>query len=245
MPEYEFTATLLHAYNGGDGKITLASSKPVELESNVTSDTLLLDVNGNGDALNIDHEATSANAINIDAVNTSGQVIDVNFAPASSSNCNILDISSHANHTGKIINLSHTGTGRGISIDKSAVSDAFGWSLLINDTAAQTNVATARMVNNNTSTTTYLLELLTSSSSSALLLDQDSNSASRTFAMKINTDNAGAGGAGGIDMSTMSVDEPLIKAPSDAISSLGTLTHQIAVDIGGTIYYIPAYTTGS
>jgi len=68
----------------------------------------------------------------------------------------------------------------------------------------------------------------------------------------LSIENAGTGtclsitGAGlGIDMSSFSVDEPLLKAPADAITSLGTVSHQIAVDIGGTVFYIPAYTTGS
>ena len=79
----------------------------------------------------------------------------------------------------------------------------------------------------------------------AIQIDQDVNSASDIYALTIASDNAGAGNPGGIDVSSFSADEPLIKAPSDAISSAGTLSHQLAIDIGGTIYYLYAYTTGT
>jgi len=47
------------------------------------------------------------------------------------------------------------------------------------------------------------------------------------------------------DFSNEAVDEPIFKAVADAVTSAGTLSHQIAVDIGGTTYYLYAYTTGS
>lgn len=40
-------------------------------------------------------------------------------------------------------------------------------------------------------------------------------------------------------------DQPFLFAPSDAITTPGTASHQIAVDIGGTTYYLVAYTHGS
>jgi len=73
----------------------------------------------------------------------------------------------------------------------------------------------------------------------------NSLSASDVYAMKVTNDNAGAGAPGGIDMSTFSVDEPLLKTVADAITTVGTVSHQIAVDIGGTTYYLVAYTHGT
>lgn len=69
----------------------------------------------------------------------------------------------------------------------------------------------------------------------------------RTWAMYIKSDNAGTGTAlpGGIYMADFSVDEPIIRVVNDAISTPGTLSKQIAVDIDGTTYYLYAYTTGS
>lgn len=78
-----------------------------------------------------------------------------------------------------------------------------------------------------------------------IVIVQDSNDAGDVYAMSIESDNAGAGGPGGIDFSTFTADEPLFKFVNDAVTSLGTLTKQAAVDVGGTTYYIPLYTTGT
>ena len=48
-----------------------------------------------------------------------------------------------------------------------------------------------------------------------------------------------------MDFSNESADEIILKAPEDAVSSAGTLTHQIAIDVGGTTFYLYAYTTGT
>jgi len=78
-----------------------------------------------------------------------------------------------------------------------------------------------------------------------LTVDKDSNDAGDIYAMVINSDNAGAGNPGGIDLSSMAVDEPVIKAVADAITGAGTVSHQIAIDIGGTTFYLVAYTHGT
>lgn len=79
----------------------------------------------------------------------------------------------------------------------------------------------------------------------AITIDMDCNDASDRYAIKIMADNAGAGKPGGIDLSTFSSDEPLLKVPADAISSAGSISHQIPVNIGGTVFYLVAYTHGS
>ena len=76
-------------------------------------------------------------------------------------------------------------------------------------------------------------------------MEQDSNSSSDIYAIRIVNDNAGSGTPGGIKMDSFSVDEPLISAPLDAITTSGTLSHQIAIDINGTTFYLEAYTHGS
>ena len=72
-----------------------------------------------------------------------------------------------------------------------------------------------------------------------------SNSASDIFGLTITSNNAGAGVPGGIDMSSFSLDEPLFAGIADAITTAGTVSHQIPVDIGGTIFYIALTTHGS
>lgn len=79
----------------------------------------------------------------------------------------------------------------------------------------------------------------------ALDIDRDGNSASKVVGARIVVDNAGAGNVIGIDMSSFSAGEALLKVPASAVSSAGTLSHQIPIDIGGTVFYLYAYTTGT
>jgi len=55
----------------------------------------------------------------------------------------------------------------------------------------------------------------------------------------------GTGVSIGIDCSNLPVDRPVLGVVADPISSLGTLSGQIAIDVEGTTYYIPYYTHGS
>lgn len=48
-----------------------------------------------------------------------------------------------------------------------------------------------------------------------------------------------------LDFSNESADEAVFKFPADAVSSAGTLSHQVPVDVGGTVYYLYLYTHGS
>ncbi|MBW8034706.1 MAG: hypothetical protein FVQ79_03385 [Planctomycetes bacterium] len=47
------------------------------------------------------------------------------------------------------------------------------------------------------------------------------------------------------DFSTEDLDDPVLKARADAITSAGAAKHQIAIDIGGTTFYLVAYAHGS
>jgi hypothetical protein len=128
----------------------------------------------------------------------------------------------------------------------------------INNTGAQTSSdALARFKQSSASTTVPVMELETDATTGgnllldnngngiALNIDQDGNSASKIWGQKITVDNAGAGGVGGIDFSGMSVDEAILKGIADAITAVGTISHQIPIDIGGTLFYLVAYTHGS
>lgn len=48
-----------------------------------------------------------------------------------------------------------------------------------------------------------------------------------------------------LDFSNEGLDEAILKARADAITTAGTVSHQIAIDIGGTTFYLVAYTHGS
>lgn len=48
-----------------------------------------------------------------------------------------------------------------------------------------------------------------------------------------------------IDFSGEGADEEVFKFPADAVTSAGTLSHQVPVKVGSTTYYLYLYTTGS
>lgn len=106
---------------------------------------------------------------------------------------------------------------------------------------------------NNASSNGTFIRMVKAGSGTNLLLDQNGNGLglyidkdctvnnTRTWALQIDSDNAGTGTAlgCGIDMSSFSVDEPVLKVVADAITVLGVIAGQIAIDVGGTTYYIP------
>lgn len=55
----------------------------------------------------------------------------------------------------------------------------------------------------------------------------------------------GSGHSRAVDVSSLAVDFPVLKVVADAITNPGTLSGQIAIDVGDTVYYIPYYTHGS
>lgn len=80
----------------------------------------------------------------------------------------------------------------------------------------------------------------------AVYIDVDSAIAStRVFGLKIDVDNTGTGTqVGGIDLSSFSSDEPLLKVPVDTNTTAGTLSGQFAVRMNTTTYYVNLYTHG-
>lgn len=211
-----------------------ANVNTVEVLNDGTGNGLLVDQNGNGIALNIDSEATTAAVINCTSVNTQNPYA--------------------------------------FSID--ALIEE-GWrAFTITNTAAQTNSASifriysaqqdtggqlAYLWENNASATNTILSLNHAGSGKSLFIDQNGNGLAlqidkdctvndtRTWAMAIASDNAGTGTAlgCGIDMSSFAVDEPLLKVVSDPGNTPGDLTGQLAIDVGGTTYYVYYYTTST
>lgn len=79
----------------------------------------------------------------------------------------------------------------------------------------------------------------------ALYIDVDAAVASRVFALKIDVDNTGTNGfVGGIDLSSFSADEPLMKVPVDTNATAGTLSGQFPVRMNTTTFYVNLYTHG-
>jgi len=163
--------------------------------------------------------------------------------------------------TGMAQKVTNNGTGEAFRFEQNAVLGGSKTAFAIYSNQAHVNGDSflLKIEQDNASSTQPLAKLKNDGTGANLILDQDANAMAlyidkdvavndtRTWAMQIDSDNSGTGTAlpGGIDMSSFSVDEPLIKAVADAVSTAGTLSQQIAVDIGGTTYYLYAYTTGS
>lgn len=84
--------------------------------------------------------------------------------------------------------------------------------------------------------TANALEIKSGSSADTTVLGIDKNGT-----LKFTTLN----NALGIDFTGIASPNPILKANATAISTAGTLSYQIPIDIGGTTYYIYAYTAGS
>lgn len=80
---------------------------------------------------------------------------------------------------------------------------------------------------------------------SSLYVDRDGNNAAKIWGVQVDVDNAGAGGVGGIDLSSFSTGEAVLKFVADATDPTaggGAAIGQIAIDIGGTIRHLAYYT---
>lgn len=129
--------------------MALEKHSKFEINNSDTEDGLFINKDGNGIALNIDTEATSADSINIDAVNTSGVVIDLNLTPGSSSTAEAIDISMGANCTSHAIAIVNNGTGRAITANQVGVLSASDYSLNIYSNTIQTNNQLVRFMQDN------------------------------------------------------------------------------------------------
>lgn len=81
--------------------------------------------------------------------------------------------------------------------------------------------------------------------SGAVYIDLDGSTASRISGLKIDVDNTGTNGlVCGIDLSSFSADEPLLKVPVDTNATAGTLSGQFPVRMNTTTFYVNLYTHG-
>src|SRR3990167_6192258 len=244
---------------------TLATNaRCLYLQQDAAKTALFIDQNGDNISLYIDTEQTTTHAIQIDTPTiTTGNIFESNANSLTSGNGINLTSTSTAFSSGQLFKFDHTASAAALT---NKTGD-YG-SLSVSRTDTRTSLTTTdnfdllqlsrtAVMNGTggtmdadgalirlTSTATQTLGTLTMDVP-GIVMALNQRSASNVYAMTITNDNAGTGLPGGIDMSAFTVDEPLIKAPADAITSLGTLSAQIAVDVGGTVYYIPAYTTGT
>jgi hypothetical protein len=192
---------------------------PLSIKQDANRRAFIIDMNGNGNAIDIDTLSTTANVIDLNVGSvTLGDVISVNNANSLSAG-SIAHFSSNSSST--------------------AARDLV---FIRNDNTLAVNATCLALQQDAAS---EALEIDHNGAGLAIYIDKDCNDASDQYAIKIDSDNAGSGNPGGIDLSSMSVDEPNLKFVSDTITSAGTVSEQIAVDVGGTTYYLVAYTHGS
>lgn len=255
-------SNLFHV-NYANDRIGIRTNVPGALmeinQGNITADTaLFIDANDVDEiVIDIDAEQTTANVINLDATDlTTGDLIHGTITTSGIGNL----------ESGELLNLAHVsssfqaGTGVGKTGNISSISSDRTYVLVESagdDDYDLLNLSRSSTINSAASTydsdgSVLKIESSATQTSGALADDVvgiemalGTRSASDVYAIKITNDNAGTGAPGGIDMSAFAVDEPLIKTVADAITTAGTVSHQIAIDIGGTIFYIVAHTHGS
>ena len=214
---YNSNRSLIYIWNA---HTNATGAKCIELRNSAPGTTFKIDQDGNGNSIFIDSEATTSAVFQInDPKNTSAPVCNFH-------NCNALT-------TGGILRL-HS---------NSASTSSRALLNVVNDNTLATST-TCLHIQQDSANRALNIDM-NGATGNALKINQDSNSASTEWAIDIENNNAGAGSPGGIDFGSFSVDEPILNARTDAITTAGTVSHQIAVEIGGTTYYLVAYTHGS
>lgn len=197
---------------------------------------LLVDMNGNGIALNIDSEATSADVINIDAVNTSGVVVDINLTPGVASSAIAVQIDNDANVTGKAVGVTNNGTGDGIDIQQVGVLAESKHGLSIYSNTAQVNAGSslARFTMDNASSNKSATEVVNNGTGNGMYIDQ--NGLAEAIALDVTT----------LDKGFINF---VATADADATSAISTFTtsgattHHIQISLNGTPAWIACSTT--
>lgn len=165
------------------------------------------------------------------------------------------DVGSTASSDGALYVNNTSNPGNGLVVFSNMGSSANGPLAYIVGTSATFDQPVARVQSAGTSSALYvdmngnaqgiLVDHDDTGTNPSIDVDRDGNSASKIWGQRVTVDNAGAGGVGGIDFSGMGVDEAILKGTADPITTAGTVSHQIPIDIGGTIYYLTARTHGS
>lgn len=207
---------LLYIYNEN---ASATSTYPLCVLQNAAAVAAYIDQNANGIGIKIVSDATSFAPLDI-ASNTltTGSMINV---------------ATNALTTGRLLTLTHNGT------------DTSSRELLkiTNDNTAATGTIPLYIKQDSTGSAFFIDS--NGVTGNAIEIDQNSDSASNIYAMKIVSDNAGAGSPGGIDFTGMSAGEFFFAFPTDATDPTGgggAATGRIAIkDGGGTTRYIPYY----
>lgn len=225
-------ASAVRTGTGGASLVYILNDEPTgsgdvfTLRTDASSKAFFLDDNGAGLSFEIDKDVTNASQ-----TGTTGHSLRI-------TNTNVVNDAATYTKSGAIVSLTASVTETSGTITDSAIV------LDVNQTHADATGSLVDLDMDGTGKAMFIDHDDTGTNPS-LDIDRDGNNAAKIFGAKITVDNAGAGGVGGIDFSGMTTDEAIFKGTADAITSVGTISHQIPIDIGGTIYYLVAYTHGS
>lgn len=164
-------------------------------------------------------------------------------------------INSSAATSNPLMQLIQSGTDHGLELQVNEVIAASRQGLRVYSNSAQINsgVSLGRLWMDNASSNQDVLQLWNdgignalevdhNNTGNAVRIDHDANSAGQEFAIFIDSDNAGAGAGGGIDLSGLGAGEPALKVNSDTTAGVdATIRGRIAVLHNGTIKYIRIY----
>ncbi|MBK9580214.1 MAG: hypothetical protein IPO40_24380 [Fibrobacteres bacterium] len=179
---------------------------------------LFIDQDGNKTAIEIDSESTDQDVVKIVAANTTADILEI--VGSSTTSGSLL----------KLYNSTTSFTGNMIVVNIDGATASGNGINIYNDGTG------ANLVLDNNNGGGYALDI-----------DVDGNQATRVWGAKIDINNAGVGGVGGIDFSAMSDTEPLFKLTS-ADTDLSSKSPEsdaeagwFPVLVGTTTYAVPIY----
>ncbi len=204
------------------GTILSITNSQTQTSGTITDTAICLSVTQNSD---------TSNAVNVTNAST-GEAVYINQTGILAAGLYALDVYSNADQDNANVYLvgmtqDNAGSSRGVL---KTLNDGTG----VNHLVWNTGVAIGIFIDED-------------ANGLALSIDKDCTvNDTRTWAMAVASDNAGTGTAlgCGIDMSSFSVDEPILKTVADAITG-GSLVGQFAIDIAGTTRYVPYFTDGT
>jgi len=220
------------------GRIARITSAVTETSGAITDTAVILELiqshaDATGDVIKISNAGTS-NGITVDANGNVGTSVAGDGAI-------------HIENTG------NTGIGLGVYSNIGATADVELVSFKVDNAAFDHEVVEvfndgagiAVLVDQNGAESALKIDHDDTGANPSQYIDRDGDNAADIYALKIDCDNGGAGLPGAIDVSSFAQDEPILKVVADTVNTEGTLTGQFPVDMGGTVYYVPLYTTGT
>jgi hypothetical protein len=252
--------------NGSDVDIVIASTVAdadnkvniTLIQNDVTNNPNTIDITnaGSGNSLTMVHNGDGGYGFRLEYTGdlSSNNAFRMAYSGTSSGTANIFEIRDTPSNARPLFKLSHAGTAVGMLLSRDHVNACTLFN--VRNIRASTSGAALVYVNQDHPSCTdgalvikndgsgNSLRIDDNGSGYSLTIDKDSNDASDTWAVSIASDNAGAGDGCGINLSSFSAGERLLAVPADTNDPTGgggAADGRIAIDVGGSLKYIPYY----